>query len=126
MGDVKQSDPVPAVTEETATGATAEIFADIRHTLDVDAVNLTWRHLATLPGALAWVWDSLKPLYLGSARRRATQVRKTLALPSVPPLSKDALSTISNRWQLLPTKLPLLLRTHHTGLADRTARMHVD
>ncbi len=41
------SDPVPAITEHTATGTIAEIFADIRDTLDVEVVNLIWRHLAT-------------------------------------------------------------------------------
>jgi hypothetical protein len=53
--DDKQNDPVLAISEELATGATAEIFADIRHTLDVEMVNLIWRHLATIPGSLAWV-----------------------------------------------------------------------
>jgi hypothetical protein len=48
------SDPVPAVAEAAATGATAEIFADIRRVLGVEVVNLIWRHLATLPDALPW------------------------------------------------------------------------
>ncbi|MEH2594988.1 hypothetical protein V1278_001901 [Bradyrhizobium sp. AZCC 1577] len=34
------SDPVPAITEQGATGVIAEIFADIRSTLDVEVVNL--------------------------------------------------------------------------------------
>jgi hypothetical protein len=92
MTDLTQSDPVPAITEQAATGAAAEIFADIRSTLNVDVVNLVWRHLATLPGALEWVWTSLKPLYLGPAITRAEYVRKNLTLPHVPPLSHDALS----------------------------------
>jgi hypothetical protein len=115
MSDVKENDPVPAVTEETATGATAEIFADIRHTLDVDVVNLIWRHLATIPGALAWVWDSLKPLYLSSARRPAAQVRKTLALPSVPPLSKDALVLVGVDAQALASIRTVLDGYQHTN-----------
>ena len=50
------SDPVPAVTEAAATGETAAIFADIRQVLGVDVVNLIWRHLATIEGALPWAW----------------------------------------------------------------------
>ena len=62
------SDPVPAVIE-AATGETAEIFADIRRVLGVEVVNLIWRHLATIPGALPCVWGMLRPLYLESKRR---------------------------------------------------------
>jgi len=51
------SDPVPAITEAGATGEIAAIFADIRHVLGVEVVNLIWRHLATLPGALPWAWE---------------------------------------------------------------------
>ena len=50
------SDPVPAITEAAATGETAAIFADIRQVLGVDVVNLIWRHLATMDGALPWAW----------------------------------------------------------------------
>ena len=39
------SDPVPAIAEAAATGAIAEIFADIRGVLRVEVVNLIWRHL---------------------------------------------------------------------------------
>ncbi|MCS3474173.1 hypothetical protein [Bradyrhizobium elkanii] len=85
------SDPVPAITEQGATGVVAEIFADIRGTLDVEVVNLIWRHLATMPGALEWVWGSLKPLYQGPAIGPAEQIRTSLPLPSVPAISRDTL-----------------------------------
>ena len=52
------SDPFPAVAESAATGQTAEIFADIRATVGVRVVNLVWRHLATIDGALAWTWST--------------------------------------------------------------------
>jgi hypothetical protein len=87
-----QTDPVPAIREHDAVGSTAEIFADIRETLNVDVVDLIWRHLATMPGALEWVWESLRPLYLGAAVSRAKSVREGLALPLVPAFSGDALS----------------------------------
>jgi len=59
MTSLVDSDPVAAIGEKAAIGETAEIFADIRSTLDVEVVNLIWRHLATFPGALQWVWASL-------------------------------------------------------------------
>lgn len=58
------SDPLPAITEAAATGEIAELFADIRATVGVRVVNLVWRHLATMDGALPWAWAAVKPLYL--------------------------------------------------------------
>jgi hypothetical protein len=73
------SDPVPAITEAAATGETATIFGDIRQVLEVDVVNLIWRHLATIDGALPWAWGTLRPLYVdGSLRGEAM----ALAIPA--------------------------------------------
>jgi hypothetical protein len=85
------SDPVAAVTEQGATGGTAEIFADIRQTLQVEVVNLIWRHLAIMPGALEWAWTSLKPLYHDAAIAPAAHIRLQVPLPRVPALSQDTL-----------------------------------
>jgi hypothetical protein len=52
------ADPFPAIAEAAATGTTAELFADIRATVGVRVVNLVWRHLATMDGALPWAWAS--------------------------------------------------------------------
>ena len=60
------SDPLPAITEAAATGEIADLFADIRTTVGVRVVNLVWRHLATMEGALPWAWAAVKPLYLAS------------------------------------------------------------
>ena len=49
-------DPIAAIPEDQATGETADLFADLRATLGVPFVNLIWRHLATIPGALPAVW----------------------------------------------------------------------
>jgi hypothetical protein len=84
------SDPVPAITEAAATGEIAAIFADIRQVLGVDVVNLIWRHLATIDGALEWAWSTLRPLYVdGSVTVEATGLRAELALPSVPPVPAE-------------------------------------
>jgi len=57
------ADPVPAIAEADATGELAALYDDIRKTLNVPFVNLVWRHLATLPGALPWTWATVRPLY---------------------------------------------------------------
>lgn len=76
------SDPFPAVSEAAATGETAALFADIRATVGVRVVNLVWRHLATMDGALPWAWNAVKPLYLqGMPDRAAARFRETMSLP---------------------------------------------
>lgn len=71
------SDPVPAIAEASATGAVAEIFADIRTVLGVEVVNLIWRHLATIPDALPWAWRMLRPLYADGTIRAEAQALYT-------------------------------------------------
>ena len=58
---------MPAITEKEAKGSVAILYRDIRLTLGVPVVNLIWRHLATIPGALEWCWASLKPVYESNA-----------------------------------------------------------
>jgi len=87
------SDPVPAITEAEATGATAAIFADIRAVYGVSVVNLVWRHLATMPGALPHVWAALRPLYAdGTVAREADALRAALAVPAAPVVPRCVLA----------------------------------
>jgi hypothetical protein len=89
---LNQSESVPSVLEEAASGEIAEIYADIRDTLGTSVVNLIWRNLATMPGALRWTWSAVRPLYLGPAAGHAEAVRLTLRLPHVASLPAEALS----------------------------------
>jgi hypothetical protein len=89
------SDPVSAVSEAGATGEIADIFADIRHVYQVGVVNLIWRHLATFPGALPWVWQLVKPVYVdGAVKREATALRASIALPDLPVFPAAALPAL--------------------------------
>ena len=84
------SDPFPAIAEAAATGETAELFADIRATVGIRVVNLVWRHLATIDGALPWAWSAVKPLYLqGMADRAAVRFRTSMSLPVLGSLSGE-------------------------------------
>ena len=77
-------EPFPAIAEASAAGETAELFADIRATVGVRVVNLVWRHLATLDGALPWAWRAVKPLYLqGMADRAVVDFRRDMAVPKL-------------------------------------------
>ncbi|SJZ50804.1 hypothetical protein SAMN02745126_01403 [Enhydrobacter aerosaccus] len=83
-------DLFPAVAETAATGATAELFADIRETVGVRVVNLVWRHLATIEGALPSAWSAVKPLYVqGMVDRAAVRFREEMVLPTLDALAGD-------------------------------------
>lgn len=80
------SDPIPAISESEATGLIAEIYAGIRRVYRVGVVNLIWRHLATIPGGLPWVWSTIRPLYAnGTVGREAAALRAALSFPELPP-----------------------------------------
>lgn len=86
-------DPVPAITEGEATGETAAIYRDIRATTGVPVVNLIWRHLATMPGALPWTWGALRPLYAsGAVAGAAAHLRGNLVLPAMQPWPESVLA----------------------------------
>ena len=44
------------ITEKEATGEVAEIYQDIRETMNMPFPQTIWRSLATEEGALQWVW----------------------------------------------------------------------
>ena len=77
----QRTDPVAAITEDEAFGETARIYRDIKESLGVPVVNLIWRHLATVPGALPWAWDSLKPLYVSGAITEAAVLLRASLRP---------------------------------------------
>ena len=56
-------DPVSAIREDAATGEAAEIFADIRATMEIPLITSIWRTLYDVPGGLAPVWQAVKPIY---------------------------------------------------------------
>jgi hypothetical protein len=56
-----QSQGLAEIAESAATGSVAALYSDIRAVLGVDLVNLVYRHLATVPGALEWAWANLGP-----------------------------------------------------------------
>ena len=58
---------LPEIPEAGAPDTVAALYRDIRATLGVDLVNLVYRHLATVPGALAWAWGLLAPHFRSGA-----------------------------------------------------------
>lgn len=92
---LQSDDPVPAVREADARGETAEIFDDLRRTVGVPVVNLVWRHFATIPGALPFAWQAVKPAYVsGSVALEADALRAGLPLPATIRLPRFLLDSV--------------------------------
>ena len=91
------AESVPSVLESDAKGDIADIYADIRNVLGTSVVNLIWRNLATMPGALEWTWSTVRPLYRGDAPLHAEAVRRTIALPELARLLRRHLARRRHR-----------------------------
>lgn len=88
-------DPVTALDESTATGATAEIFADIRATMSIPLLTSIWRGLAGMGDSLHTVWHAAKPVYLsGHPERALARVVEQTGLPMPEPLAPTQLACI--------------------------------
>jgi hypothetical protein len=50
------------ISEASATGSIADVYAELRELTGAPVVALIFRHLATHPGLLEQIWESLAPL----------------------------------------------------------------
>lgn len=81
------------LAERDAAGAIAGIYAEIRRLWGVPYVSSLQRHLATRPGWLEWAWTALAPVFTsGVAQTAGWRAAERLALPGLPPISRDALA----------------------------------
>jgi hypothetical protein len=51
---------LPEIREEDAPAAIRRIYTDIKRASGTPLVNLIFRHLATIPGGLEWVWGCIR------------------------------------------------------------------
>lgn len=76
------------ITEAEAEGRVAEIFEEIRQVYAAPYVSSLFRHLATYPGLLEWIWEITRPAFLAGAVQhtgwRHVDVSALAPLPAVP------------------------------------------
>lgn len=88
-------DTIAAISESGATGEIAELYADIRETMGVSAINLVWRHIATIDGGLRWAWEAARPLYAsGLIETECEHMMAGFAFPRLPEISETTLTLI--------------------------------
>jgi hypothetical protein len=59
-GPVAKLPYLPEMREEDAPDSICRIYADIKRASGTSLVNLIYRHLATIPGGLEWVWGCIR------------------------------------------------------------------
>lgn len=76
---------LPELREEEASPTIKAIYADIKQASGTPLVNLIYRHLATIPGGLEWVWGSINAAWgydgLQQAARRMPAAEAVTTLP---------------------------------------------
>jgi hypothetical protein len=88
-------DTLPAISESGASGEIAELYADIRQTLNVTAINYVWRHIATIDGGLRWAWEAARPMFVsGRVESEREHLLVQLSYPKLPVLSDTTLSLV--------------------------------
>jgi hypothetical protein len=88
-------DALPAIAEHEASGEIADLYADIRATLRVSAINYVWRHIATIDGGLRWAWEAARPVFLsGQVEAECRHMMAGLDFPALPPLTERALELV--------------------------------
>ena len=86
-------DPVSAISEAEATGETADIFADIRATMEIPLITSIWRSLYAVEGGLPAAWKAAKPLYeTGQPAAALSRLIRHAALPVPMPLVSGQLA----------------------------------
>lgn len=84
---IEPTKALPEIRESDAPPEIAAIYDDIRRCAALPQVNLIFRHLATRPPILEWVWESLRPIYLSeNLAEAATELSRSVPVVAPSPL----------------------------------------
>lgn len=86
------SELISEILESDATGEIADIYAEVRRLWGVPNVTTIVRHVASIPGALEWLWSIIGPANeCGDFQERALALVDTLAIKPLASLPEVAL-----------------------------------
>ena len=86
---------LPELAEGDAAGEQAAIYAEIRRLGGVPMVALIFRHLATLPGALEWMWAALGPAWRsGELQETAWRIARAAPITPLATMRRPALAAL--------------------------------
>lgn len=80
------AESLPEIDERDAQGEVALLYERLRVALPARTVNLVYRRLATIPGALAWSVTVAEALAVDGALERLAAELSATPVPAVPPI----------------------------------------
>lgn len=118
-------DTVTALAESDATGKIADIFSDIRHTMQIPILTSIWRVLADSETDLDLTWKAVKPLYAtGQPEAGLARLRSEAKFPVLEPVSLseiDAIGMPSEEFRSAKAVLAAYNRSNSLNLITLTA-----
>ena len=82
-------------SESDAGGAVADIYDEIRQAYAAPYVSSLFRHLATYPGLLEWIWEVMRPGFTsGSVQHTGWNHVDVSALAPLPAIDRPALRSL--------------------------------
>jgi hypothetical protein len=89
------STDLPELAERDADPGTAALYGELKRLGGVPMVALIFRHLATLPGGLAWAWDTIGPAWRsGAVQETAWGLVGRLPHDGLAPMPREALAVL--------------------------------
>ncbi len=89
---IKPEQLLAELPEDQATGRIAEIYEEIRRFSGVPYVSSLQRYVATMPGALEWAWDALRPaLASGTISETGWRLARDVRITPARPITGDVL-----------------------------------
>jgi hypothetical protein len=86
---------LPELAEREAAGEKAAIYGEIKRLGGVPMVALIFRHLATLPGGVEWMWTAIGPAWrAGRVQEAAWRIAKAAPLWPIAPMPRAALAAL--------------------------------
>jgi hypothetical protein len=91
------TNPIPEIRENEAPQEIALLYDDMKRCMRLPVVNLVYRHLATMPGALHWVWGAVRPAVLsGEVDDALDLLRRKLPVAEPATLNLELLAEFSS------------------------------
>lgn len=110
-------DHLSEIREGDAPPEIALIYHDIRQAIGIPLVNLVYRHLATMPGVLPWVWHvARQPVSSGAVDEARRRILKALDVPKLDPTANQGVSVGSGDLKAIDGVLNVYNRGNVTNM----------
>ena len=86
---------LPELAERDASGEKARIYAEMKRFGAVPMVALIFRHIATLPGGIEWLWNAIGPAWRsGELQEAAWRIAREAPMQPLAFISRPALEAL--------------------------------